>query len=97
MEQLQLQEGKIFYDYYRSDLFDSHVHLPAHEIKEDGYVVPPVLPCEIRHAIASIKSKTAPGPDRIKPEHLKNLPPVLIKALARLFTRYLAKCEVPYQ
>uniref|UniRef100_A0A158P636 Uncharacterized protein n=1 Tax=Angiostrongylus cantonensis TaxID=6313 RepID=A0A158P636_ANGCA len=31
---------KIIHEYY-SDLFDSHVHLPSYEIKEDAYVVPP--------------------------------------------------------
>ena len=87
---------KIIHDYY-SDLFDSHVLLPTHKIKEDGYVVPTVLPSEIRHAISSLRSRTAPGPDRIRPEHLKNLPPVLINTLARLFTRYLSECKVPNQ
>uniref|UniRef100_A0A7I4Z723 Reverse transcriptase domain-containing protein n=1 Tax=Haemonchus contortus TaxID=6289 RepID=A0A7I4Z723_HAECO len=37
----------------------------------------------------------APGPDRIKPEHLKSIPQVIIKTLARLFTRYLSECKVP--
>ncbi|KAE9421707.1 hypothetical protein Angca_003109, partial [Angiostrongylus cantonensis] len=87
---------KIIHEYY-SDLFDSHVHLPSYEIKEDGYVVPQVLPSEIRHAISSVKNRTAPGPDRIRSEHLKNLPPVLISTLARLFTRYLSECKVPTQ
>ncbi|VDP30211.1 unnamed protein product [Heligmosomoides polygyrus] len=41
--------------------------------------------------------RTAPGPDRIRPEHLKNLPPTLINTLARLFTRYLSECKVPSQ
>ncbi|KAK6744537.1 hypothetical protein RB195_011327 [Necator americanus] len=41
--------------------------------------------------------RTAPGPDRIRPEHLKSLPPVLINTLARLFTRYLSECKVPKQ
>uniref|UniRef100_A0A0K0DPN1 PHM7_cyt domain-containing protein n=1 Tax=Angiostrongylus cantonensis TaxID=6313 RepID=A0A0K0DPN1_ANGCA len=50
---------KIIRDYY-SDLFDSHVHLPSYKIKEDGYAVPPVLPSEIRHAISSVKNRTAP-------------------------------------
>ena len=87
---------KIIYDYY-SDLFSSHVLLPSYEVKEDGFVVPPVLPSEIRHAISLVKSRTAPGPDRIRPEHLKNLPPVLINTLARLFSRYLSECKVPNQ
>ncbi|KAK6754712.1 hypothetical protein RB195_013601 [Necator americanus] len=37
------------------------------------------------------------GPDTIRPEHLKSLPPVLINTLARLFTRYLSECKVPKQ
>ncbi|KAE9421094.1 hypothetical protein Angca_008785, partial [Angiostrongylus cantonensis] len=59
--------------------------------------VPPVLPSEIRHAITSVKNRTAPGPERIKSEHLKNLPPVLVSTLARLFRRYLSECKVPTQ
>ncbi|KAK6736927.1 hypothetical protein RB195_019552 [Necator americanus] len=43
-------------------------------------------------AIASIS-----GMERIRPEQLKNLPPVLINTLARLFTRYLSECKVPKQ
>ncbi|VDP56396.1 unnamed protein product [Heligmosomoides polygyrus] len=61
------------------------------------YVIPSVLPSEIRHAISSVKKRTAPGPDRIRAEHLKNLPPALINTLARLFTRYLSECKVPSQ
>ncbi|KAE9420806.1 hypothetical protein Angca_003948, partial [Angiostrongylus cantonensis] len=59
--------------------------------------VPPVLPSETRHAISSVKNRTAPGPDRIRSEHLKTLPPVLVNTLARLFTRYLSECKVPTQ
>ncbi|KAK6737296.1 hypothetical protein RB195_019782 [Necator americanus] len=90
---------KIIYDFY-SDLFDSHVHLPPHHIWEDGQdgqVIPEVLPSEIRHAIMSLGNRTAPGPDRIRPEYLKSLPPVLINTLARLFTRNLSECKVPKQ
>ncbi|KAK6762585.1 hypothetical protein RB195_023346 [Necator americanus] len=87
---------KIIYDFY-SDLFDSHVHLPPHHLREDGQVIPEALPSEIRHAIMSVRNRTAPGPDRIRPEHLKSLPPVLINTLARLFTRYLSECKVPKQ
>ncbi|KAK6750609.1 hypothetical protein RB195_002531 [Necator americanus] len=68
---------KIIHDFY-SDLFDSHVHLPPHHLREDGHVIPEVLPSEIRHAIMSVRNRTAPGPDRIRPKQLKNLPPVLI-------------------
>ncbi|KAK6733917.1 hypothetical protein RB195_017590 [Necator americanus] len=87
---------KIIYDFY-SDLFDSHVHLPPHHLREGGQVIPEVLPSEIRHAIMSVKNRTASAPDRIRPEHLKSLPPVLINTLARLFTRYLSECRVPKQ
>ncbi|KAE9420810.1 hypothetical protein Angca_003939, partial [Angiostrongylus cantonensis] len=57
----------------------------------------PVLPSEIRHTISSVKNRKAPGPDRIRSEHLKNLPPVLVSTLARLFTRYLSECKAPTQ
>ncbi|KAK6758648.1 hypothetical protein RB195_016087 [Necator americanus] len=87
---------KIIYDFY-SDLFDSHVHLPPHHLREDGQVIPEVLPSEIRHAIMSVRNRTVPGPDRIRPEHLKSLPPVLINTLTRLFKRYLSECRVPKQ
>ncbi|KAK6761695.1 hypothetical protein RB195_022685 [Necator americanus] len=87
---------KITYDFY-SDLFDSHAHLPPEHLREDGHVISEVLPCEIRHAIMSVRNRTAPSPDRIRPEQLKNLPPVLINTLARLFTRYLSECMVPKQ
>ncbi|KAE9419336.1 hypothetical protein Angca_009820, partial [Angiostrongylus cantonensis] len=72
-------------------------HLPSYEIKEDEYAVPPVLPSEIRHAISSVKNRTAQGLDRIKSEHLKDLPPVIVSTLARLSTRYLSECNVPTQ
>ncbi|KAK6762314.1 hypothetical protein RB195_023142 [Necator americanus] len=41
-----------------SDLFDSHVHLPPHHLREDGHVIPEVLPSGIRHAIMSVKNRT---------------------------------------
>ncbi|KJH45350.1 hypothetical protein DICVIV_08596, partial [Dictyocaulus viviparus] len=87
---------KIICDYY-SNLFGSHVRLPPCNERKDDYVVPNVLPSEIRYAIPSIRNRTAPGIDRIRPEHLKNLPPVIIKTLARLFTRFLSDCKVPSQ
>ncbi|KAK6761819.1 hypothetical protein RB195_022780 [Necator americanus] len=45
----------------------------------------------------SVRNRTALGPGKISPEHLKNLPPVLINTLARLFTCYLLECKVPKQ
>ncbi|KJH39657.1 hypothetical protein DICVIV_14461, partial [Dictyocaulus viviparus] len=73
----------------------SHVRLPPCNESKDDYVVPNALPSEIRHAISSVRNRTAPEQDRIRPEHLKNLPPIIIKILARLFTRYLSDCKVP--
>ncbi|KAE9418056.1 hypothetical protein Angca_007724, partial [Angiostrongylus cantonensis] len=61
----------------------------------DGYVVPAVLSSEIQYAISSVKNRGAPGPEGMRSEHLKNLPPVLVNTLARLFTRYLSECKVP--
>ncbi|EYC30235.1 hypothetical protein Y032_0005g2531 [Ancylostoma ceylanicum] len=87
---------KVIYDLY-SELFDNHVHLPPCYLREDGYVIPSVLPSEDRHAIKLVKYRTAPAPDRIRPEHLKNLPIALVNTLARLSTRYLSECEVPSQ
>ncbi|KAK6735501.1 hypothetical protein RB195_018613 [Necator americanus] len=43
----------------------------------------------------SVKNRTPPGPDRIKPEHLTYLHTVLINTLAMLLTRYLSECKVP--
>ncbi|KAK6764757.1 hypothetical protein RB195_024908 [Necator americanus] len=42
--------------YFYSDLFDSHVHLPPHHLREDGHVILKVLPSEVRHAIMSVKN-----------------------------------------
>ncbi|EPB68070.1 hypothetical protein ANCCEY_12835, partial [Ancylostoma ceylanicum] len=87
---------KVIYDSY-SDLFDSHIHLPPYHFNEDGYVIPSVLPSEVRHAIESVKNRTASGPDRIRPEHLKSLPTAIVNTLSRLFTRYQSECKVPNQ
>ncbi|KAK6761537.1 hypothetical protein RB195_022561 [Necator americanus] len=87
---------KVIHDFY-SDLFDSHVHLPPYHLRKDRRVISKVLPSEVRHVIVSVTNRTSPGIDRIKNEHLKCLPPVLINTLARLFTRYLSECKVPKQ
>ncbi|EYC04023.1 hypothetical protein Y032_0090g2370 [Ancylostoma ceylanicum] len=69
-----------------------------HASSQGGRICHPVgSPFRVRHdtqAIESVKNRTAPGPDRIRPEHLKNLPTPLEKTLARLFTRYLSECKV---
>ncbi|KAK6755674.1 hypothetical protein RB195_014200 [Necator americanus] len=85
---------KIIYGLY-PDLFDSYIHLPPHHLREDGHVIPAVLP--VRHAIVSVRNHTARGPDRIRPEHLKKIPSVIINTLAMLFTGYLSECKVPKQ
>ncbi|KAK6764851.1 hypothetical protein RB195_024971 [Necator americanus] len=82
---------------FSTDLFDSHVNLPLHHMEEDEHVIPEVLPSKIRHAIMSVKNRTSPGPDKIKSEHLKNFPPILIITLARLFTLYLSELKVSRQ
>ncbi|KAK6735981.1 hypothetical protein RB195_018943 [Necator americanus] len=84
---------KVIHNFY-SDFFDSHVPLLPQHLSEDGNVIPKV---EVRHAIMSVMNRTSPGPYRIKLEHLKYLPPVLIDSLTRLFTRYLSECKVPKQ
>ncbi|KAK6762466.1 hypothetical protein RB195_023259 [Necator americanus] len=50
---------KIICDFY-SDLFDSHVHLPPHHLREDGQVIPEILSSEIRHAIMSVLDEGQP-------------------------------------
>ncbi|KAE9412925.1 hypothetical protein Angca_009389, partial [Angiostrongylus cantonensis] len=60
-------------------------------------VEPPVLPSETRHAISSVKNRTAPSTESIRLEHWENFPPVLVNTLAPLFTRYLSECKVPTQ
>uniref|UniRef100_A0A7I5E979 Reverse transcriptase domain-containing protein n=1 Tax=Haemonchus contortus TaxID=6289 RepID=A0A7I5E979_HAECO len=42
-----------------------------------------------------MKSYRAPSPDRIRLKHLKSLPPVIVRTLARLFTRHLSECKAP--
>ncbi|KAK6730242.1 hypothetical protein RB195_006979 [Necator americanus] len=39
---------KIIYEFY-SDLFDLHVDLSLHRLREDGYVILEVLLSEVRH------------------------------------------------
>ncbi|VDO29896.1 unnamed protein product, partial [Heligmosomoides polygyrus] len=55
------------FDFY-SDLFDSHDHLPSCHLPQDGWVVPSLLSSKIRHAISSLKKRTAPSADRIRPK-----------------------------
>ncbi|KAK6743209.1 hypothetical protein RB195_010459 [Necator americanus] len=45
----------------------------------------------------SVRNHTAPDPNGVRPEHLKNLLLVLINTPARLFTRYLSECKAPKQ
>uniref|UniRef100_A0A7I4YWD6 Reverse transcriptase domain-containing protein n=1 Tax=Haemonchus contortus TaxID=6289 RepID=A0A7I4YWD6_HAECO len=59
-----------------------------------GYVVPLVLPPEIRKAIKHMTNGTAPVPDRIKPKRLKNLPTPVVRTPAGHLSRYLSECKV---
>ncbi|EYB94495.1 hypothetical protein Y032_0171g333 [Ancylostoma ceylanicum] len=64
-------------------------------LRENGYVIPSVLPSEVRHVIKSVKNRTAPAPSRIRSEHLENLSTAPVNTLAGLFTRYLSEFKVP--
>ncbi|XGW29870.1 hypothetical protein V3C99_009149 [Haemonchus contortus] len=75
-------------------LTEQLLHIEGQWRRQDEYIAPSVLPSEIRHAIKSMKNCTAPGLDRIKPDHLKSLPPDIVRTLARLLTRYLSECKV---
>uniref|UniRef100_A0A7I5EB61 Transposase n=1 Tax=Haemonchus contortus TaxID=6289 RepID=A0A7I5EB61_HAECO len=58
---------------------------------QDEYIAPPVSDSEFRNALTSMKNYTALAPDRIKPEHLRSPPPIIVRTLVRLFTRYLGR------
>ncbi|KAK6735469.1 hypothetical protein RB195_018590 [Necator americanus] len=84
---------KIIYDFY-SDLFDSHVHLSPHHLREDGQVIPEVLPSEIRHATMVPKqwktSKTVLLYKKGDPHDIGNYRPIcLLSVIYKLFTRVI--------
>ncbi|KAK6752541.1 hypothetical protein RB195_003765 [Necator americanus] len=56
-----IEMQKIIHDFY-SDLFDSYAHLPPHNVREDGHAILLTLPSEVRHAIMSVRNRTASGP-----------------------------------
>ncbi|KJH45609.1 hypothetical protein DICVIV_08345 [Dictyocaulus viviparus] len=56
-----------------------------------------LLSIGIRYPISLVRNCTTSGQEGIGTEYLKNLPPVLIKTLARLFTHYLYEYNVPSQ
>ncbi|XGW13389.1 hypothetical protein V3C99_000036 [Haemonchus contortus] len=76
-------------------LMEQLLHLEGQCRRQDEYIASSVLASKIRHAITSMRRCTAPGPDRIKPEHLKRIPQVIVRTLARLFRRYQSECKVP--
>ena len=51
--------------------------------------------CEMKQAIQKMKTKGAPGPDRIPPSFLKNLGPVAQEKLLLLFNRSFRLAECP--
>ncbi|KAK6743507.1 hypothetical protein RB195_010648 [Necator americanus] len=85
---------KIIYDFY-SDLFDSHVPCL---LTIWGRWTSHSRGSPVRNTTCYHVGKKSYGTrsHRIRPEHLKSLPPVLINTLARLF-RYLSECKVPKQ
>ncbi|VDO25619.1 unnamed protein product [Haemonchus placei] len=77
--------------------FNSRADMPAwncRSCRRAGYIVPSVLTSEIRHAFTSMKNRVAPGPDRVRPERVRSLPPLIISTLAKLFTRAAVSPEV---
>lgn len=78
-------EQKITLDYY-SNFFNN----------ADRYVEPPVLPFETRHATSSV-NRRIPALDKIRPEHQKNLSPIIINTLAPISTCYLSERKIPNQ
>ncbi|EPB72008.1 hypothetical protein ANCCEY_08905 [Ancylostoma ceylanicum] len=71
--------------FFYSDPFKSHTQLPLYLSSEDRYVVPSVLPSEVRYAMI------------IQSEHLRNLPPIPSSTLRRLFAQFLLKCKILVQ
>ncbi|KAK6751599.1 hypothetical protein RB195_003173 [Necator americanus] len=67
----------------RSGLENPKIQISGKRLKYGVDIVKKeVLPSEVRDAPISVRKCAAPGPDRIRPEHLKNLPLVLINTLA---------------
>ncbi|KAK6746027.1 hypothetical protein RB195_012253 [Necator americanus] len=83
---------KIIYDFYRS--LRQPCPLASSPSEGDGHVIPAVLPSEIRHAIMSVRNRTAAGPDRIKPEHRRTFRQYHQHPGEDL-TRYLSECKAP--
>lgn len=73
-----------------SDLFDSQSHLPLCHLMDSRTCGAPFR----SHVNKSVKDRTAPGPDKIRPEYLKILPSVVVNVLARLFLRNLSEYMV---
>uniref|UniRef100_A0A0K0DKD4 Reverse transcriptase domain-containing protein n=1 Tax=Angiostrongylus cantonensis TaxID=6313 RepID=A0A0K0DKD4_ANGCA len=76
---------KIIQECY-SDLFDSYVH----DILYHRFSL-------AKSDMPFREKSNSTGPNKIRSQHLKNLPPVLMNTLARLFTRYLSEYKVPTQ
>ncbi|KAK6762090.1 hypothetical protein RB195_022983 [Necator americanus] len=76
---------KIICDIY-SDLFDSHVFLRDQHLREEGHVIPEVLPSEIRHASCRTHRMYKKG----DPHDIGNYRPIcLLSVIYKLFTRVI--------
>ncbi|KJH49170.1 hypothetical protein DICVIV_04729 [Dictyocaulus viviparus] len=81
----------------RNNVFDSHISLPPFKGSKYNYVALSFLHSKIRHAISSIRNRTAPRVDKIGSEHLKKQLPVFMETVARFFTCYQSECKIPSQ
>ncbi|KAK6741926.1 hypothetical protein RB195_009667 [Necator americanus] len=85
--------GKVIHDLY-SNVFDSPRPL-ASSPSEGRWTCQSNGPPFRSHDMMSVKNRTPSGSNRVKPEPLEYLPPVLINSVARLFTRYLSEYTFP--
>lgn len=79
-----------------SDLFNIHSFISLHQIKENGYMVPKILPFNILQAMWSLRIGTS-APKKIRSQRLNNRPSALIKAHSLFITRCHSKCKIPNQ
>lgn len=80
---------------FYTELFKSSitVDIPNNIPNEDD--IKEVLPSEVRVAIQSLKSGTAPGNDKISADMLKAAGPRLISVLSKIYTKCLETGKIP--